>query len=238
MTLKSKRRKRWFLFLPVALLIVLPGCQSLGFYGQAIKGQCQIYFRERPIKTALADPAVSTETKEKLAMQIKGTPDVGMEIQPAGRAIQVAPRSTNNMIFAGIIGLVLGICFASVPLVAGFAILRYRLYEIDIVVNRTLVYATITVILAAAFTGTVLLLGTGLGRGSRWATASATLVVALAFRPLRARVQDVVDRRFNRARYDALQQMGTFLEDLRAGRAAPEAIEGTLRRIVSDVEFT
>lgn len=68
MTLKSKRRKRWFLFLPVALLIVLPGCQSLGFYGQAIKGQCQIYFRERPIKTALADPAVSTETKEKLGL--------------------------------------------------------------------------------------------------------------------------------------------------------------------------
>jgi signal transduction histidine kinase len=132
---------------------------------------------------------------------------------------------------------VLGICFATVPLVAGFAILRYRLYEIDIVVNRALVYATITVILGAAFTGTVLLLGTGLGRGSRWATAAATLVVALAFRPLRARVQDVVDRRFNRARYDALQQMGTFLEDLRAGRAAPEAIEGTLRRIVSDARL-
>ena len=129
---------------------------------------------------------------------------------------------------------VLGICFASVPLVAGFAILRYRLYEIDLVVNRTLVYASITVILAAAFTGTVLLLGTGLGRGPRWATAAATLVVALAFRSVRARVQDVVDRRFNRARYDALQQMSAFLEDLRAGRAAPEATEGTLRRIMSD----
>ena len=59
---------------------------------------------------------------------------------------------------------VLGVCFASVPLVAGVAILRYRLYEIDVVVNRTLVYAAVTVILAAAFAATVVLLGTALGR--------------------------------------------------------------------------
>ena len=87
----------------------------------------------------------------------------------------------------------LGVCFASVPLVAGVAILRYRLYEIDVVVNRTLVYAAVTVILAAGFAATVVLLGTALGRGSGWATAGATLVVAVAFRPLRARVQDAVD---------------------------------------------
>jgi predicted aminopeptidase len=71
MTLKSKRRKKWFLVLPVALLIVLPGCQSFGFYGQAIKGQCQIYFRQRPIKTALADANVSSETKEKLGLVLQ-----------------------------------------------------------------------------------------------------------------------------------------------------------------------
>ena len=103
---------------------------------------------------------------------------------------------------------VLGVCFASVPLVAGVAILRYRLYEIDVVVNRTLVYAAVTVILAAAFAATVVLLGTALGRGSGWATAGATLVVAVAFRPLRARVQDAVDRRFNRARYDGVAADG------------------------------
>ena len=129
---------------------------------------------------------------------------------------------------------VLGVCFASVPLAAGFAILRYRLYEIDVVVNRTLVYGAITVILAAAFAATVVLLGTALGRGSAWATAAATLVVAIAFRPLRARVQDAVDRRFNRARYDALRRMADFLEDLRAGRAAPEEVEGVLREVLSD----
>ena len=125
---------------------------------------------------------------------------------------------------------VLGVCFASLPLAAGVAILRYRLYEIDLVVNRTLVYAAVTVISAAVFAATVVLLGTALGRGSGWATAAATLVVAVAFRPLRSRVQDAVDRRFNRARYDALRRMADFLEDLRAGRAAPEEVERLLRR--------
>ena len=129
---------------------------------------------------------------------------------------------------------VLGLCFASVPLVAGVAILRYRLYEIEIVVNHTLVYVALTLILAAAFAATVVLLGTLLGRGSGWATAAATLVVAAAFRPLRARLQDAVDRRFNRARYDALRRVADFLEDLRSGRAAPEEVEGVLREVLSD----
>jgi signal transduction histidine kinase len=129
---------------------------------------------------------------------------------------------------------VLGLCFASVPLVAGVAILRYRLYEIDVVVNRTLVYVALTLILTAAFAATVVLLGALLGRGSGWATAAATLVVAVVFRPLRSRLQNAVDRRFNRARYDALRRVADFLEDLRAGRAAPEQVEAVLREVLSD----
>jgi signal transduction histidine kinase len=129
---------------------------------------------------------------------------------------------------------VLGVCFASFPIAAGVAILRYRLFDIDLVVNRTLVYGAVTVVLAAVFAGTTLLLGTALGRGSAWATAAATLVVAVSFRPLRARVQDAVDRRFNRARYEALRQMADFLEALRAGRAAPEEVEGFLRELLAD----
>jgi signal transduction histidine kinase len=128
----------------------------------------------------------------------------------------------------------LGVCFSSVPLAAGLAILRYRLYEIDVVVNRTLVYAAVTLVLGLVFAATVVLLGTALGRGSGWATAAATLVVAVVFRPLRARVQDVVDRRFNRTRHDASRRMADFLEDLRAGRAAPEEVEEVLRDVLSD----
>ncbi|MDA0168885.1 histidine kinase [Solirubrobacter taibaiensis] len=120
------------------------------------------------------------------------------------------------------------------PLAVGAAILRRGLYGIDVAINRTLVYGSLTVVLAGAFAATTLLLGTWLGRGSPVAAATATLVVATAFRPLRARVQALVDRRLGRARYDALQRMAAFLEDLRSGRAAPEAVEGILRELVGD----
>jgi len=126
------------------------------------------------------------------------------------------------------------VALTALPVAACVAILRYRLYDIDVVINRTLVYGTITVLLAAAFAATVLTLGTVLGRGSPVATAVATLVVAVAFRPLRARVQAGVDRRFNRARYDALRRMADFLDALRAGRAAPEQIHDVLRDLLDD----
>jgi membrane associated rhomboid family serine protease len=127
-----------------------------------------------------------------------------------------------------------GLSFAAFPAAAGVAILRYRLYDVDLVINRALVYGALTALLATAYVATALLLGTALGHGSAWATAGATLAVAAAFRPLRARVQDAVDRRFNRARYDALHRIRDFLEELRAGRAAPEEIEGLLQELVSD----
>ena len=81
---------------------------------------------------------------------------------------------------------------------------------------------------------TTLALATALGSGSPWATAGATLVVAVAFRPLRSALQDLVDRRFRRARYEAVRRVGAFLDELRAGAAAPEAIEPLLRELLSD----
>jgi signal transduction histidine kinase len=128
----------------------------------------------------------------------------------------------------------IGLAFAVFPAAAGVAILRYRLYDVDVVINRALVYGALTALLGTAYAAIALLLGTAVGSGSAWATAGATLAVAVAFRPLRARVQDVVDRRFNRASYDALHRVGGFLEELRAGRAAPEAIEELLQELLSD----
>ena len=122
----------------------------------------------------------------------------------------------------------------AIPTSIGVAVLRYRLYDIDRLINRTLVYGVLTLLLAATYGATALLLGTALGSGSAWPTAVATLLVAVAFRPLRARVQDAVDRRFSRARYDARHQIAAFLEDLRSGRAEPEAIEPVLREVLSD----
>jgi signal transduction histidine kinase len=122
----------------------------------------------------------------------------------------------------------------AIPTSVGVAVLRYRLYDIDRVINRTLVYGVLTLLLAAAYAATTLLLGTALGSGSAWPTAVATLLVAVAFRPLRGRVQDAVDRRFSRARYDARRRIVGFLDDLRAGRVAPEAVEPLLRDVVFD----
>jgi signal transduction histidine kinase len=123
------------------------------------------------------------------------------------------------------------------PVSIGVAVLRYRLYEIDRAINRTLVYVVLTVLLAAAYAATTLLLGATLGSGSAWTTAGATLAAAAAFRPLRARVQDAVDRRFSRARYDALRRTEAFLEELRAGTAAPEGVEPLLREVLTDPEL-
>jgi signal transduction histidine kinase len=152
----------------------------------------------------------------------------------AGFAAVVLPMSFALWFVTSVAAVLIAVALTALPIGACVAILRYRLYEVDVVINRTLVYGGVTVILAAAFAATVVLLGTALGRGSGWATAGATLVVAVVFRPLRARVQDAVDRRFNRARYDAVHRMGTFLEDLRDGRAAPEEVESVLRELMAD----
>jgi signal transduction histidine kinase len=129
------------------------------------------------------------------------------------------------------------VSLTALPVVACLAILRYRLYDIDIIVDRTVVYGAVTALLAAAYGLTTLVLGMSLGGDSGWITAVATLVVAVAFRPLRDRVQDVVDRRFHRARYQAVRRMADFLEALRAGRAAPEEVQGVLRELTDDPEL-
>jgi signal transduction histidine kinase len=122
----------------------------------------------------------------------------------------------------------------AIPVAIGIAVLRYRLYEIDRLINATLVYVALTAVLAAAFVAVTLVGGVLIGGGSAVTTAAATLAVTLAFRPLRGRVQALVDRRFNRARYEGLQQVDHFLGDLRIGRAEPEGIGNVLAAAVSD----
>ena len=121
-----------------------------------------------------------------------------------------------------------------IPIAIGVAVMRYRLYDIDRLINRTLVYVVLTAGLAAVFAAVSLSLGVAIGSGSTLATAAGTLAVALVFGPLRSRAQVLVDRRFDRARYEGLRRIGRFLEDLRSGRAAPEAIGQVMAEATGD----
>jgi hypothetical protein len=110
---------------------------------------------------------------------------------------------------------VAGFYVAILPLAIGAAILRYRLYDLDRIISRTLAYGLLTVLLGGAYAGVVLGLGQLFGRDSSLVVAGATLAVAAVFQPARRRLQRVVDRRFNRRRYDAAQTIQAFSSRLR-----------------------
>jgi len=110
----------------------------------------------------------------------------------------------------GVVLAAIGTCVALLPLATGAAILRYRLYDLDRIISRTLAYGLLTLLLGLAYAGVVLGLGRLLPQGSSLAVAAATLAVAALFQPARRRIQQTVDRRFNRRRYDAARTIEQF----------------------------
>jgi hypothetical protein len=131
-------------------------------------------------------------------------------------ALAVVAATAGALIAAPAVGdWSFGMYVALLPVATGAAILRYRLYDLDRIISRTLAYGLLTVLLGGAYAGLVLGLGQLVGRSSPLLVAGATLAVASAFQPARRRVQNLVDRRFNRRRYDAARTIEEFSIRLR-----------------------
>jgi hypothetical protein len=134
------------------------------------------------------------------------------------------------------IGFVLSmVALASLPATVGIAILRYRLYGIDILINRTLVYGPLTAMLVLCYLGAVISLQAALrsltGQESTLAVVASTLAIAALFNPLRRRVQDFVDRRFYRRKSDAVKTLAAFNSRLRE-ETDLDALSNDLVRVV------
>jgi hypothetical protein len=114
-----------------------------------------------------------------------------------------------------VLGWVTGAGVMLLPLATGAAILRYRLYDLDRIISRTLAYGLLTVLLALGYAVVVLGLGRLLPRGSSLVVAAATLAVAAVFQPARRRIQTAVDRRFNRRKYNTAKTIRAFSTHLR-----------------------
>jgi hypothetical protein len=105
-----------------------------------------------------------------------------------------------------------------IPISAGIAMLRYRLYDIDVLINRTLIYGMLTAVLALAYVISILIfqyLLSSFTSGSQLPIVGSTLVIAVLFQPLRRRIQRIIDRRFYRSKYDAARTLSAFSARLR-----------------------
>ena len=129
--------------------------------------------------------------------------------------------------------------FAGVPVAIGFAVLKYRLYDIDIIINRTLVYGSLTVTLVALYFGGVVTMQTifraltGQEQQSQLAVVISTLAIAALFNPLRRRIQSFIDRRFYRRKYDARKTLEEFSARLR-DETDLETLNGDIAGVIEE----
>jgi hypothetical protein len=129
------------------------------------------------------------------------------------------------------------IMFAGVPIAVGIAVLKYRLYDIDVIINRALVYGSLTATLVALYFGGIVMLQRLFvaltGQQSTLAVVASTLAIAALFNPLRRRIQGIVDRRFYRRKYDASKTLEAFSARLRDATDL-ESLSGDLKAVVGE----
>ena len=152
------------------------------------------------------------EERQQLKWLVYGVFLLVLLVPTLGRVLEQIPSPFAGPVFAAVM-------FSIIPVTIGLAVLKYRLYDIDRIISRTLAYALLTALLAGVYTIVVLILGQLFGgiteQPPSWAVAGATLAVASLFQPARRRIQAVVDRRFNRHRYDAARTVEAFSARLR-----------------------
>jgi hypothetical protein len=156
------------------------------------------------VRQALSWRRASGERRQQLKWLASGaafTVACAVGAPPAGASSSPVLRVAGGLAWFG---------FAALPVSVGVGILKYRLYEIDRIISRTLAYALVTGLLAGMYVGLVLLATRLLAVAQPVSVAAATLAAAALFNPLRRRIQGVVDRRFNRARYDAERTVAAF----------------------------
>jgi hypothetical protein len=133
--------------------------------------------------------------------------------------VSQALSNTEGELLAASLAVVGLILVPSIPVATGVAILKYRLYDVDIVINRTIVYGTLTATLVAVYFGGIVVLQRMFvfltGQQSTLAVVASTLLIAALFTPLRRRIQSFIDKRFYRKKYDARKTMEEFSVKLR-----------------------
>jgi hypothetical protein len=235
------RRWRWLGWLTVAFVmvgVILAAFSSgalLGILGPiqnplGIEGFSNIYYKAvlftmASLLTLAAALAVFIRLRRAIGVerqQIKWFAYAAVATVSAGILAYMIPRVIDTPLWFERVGFALNIAFIpAIPIAIGIAILRYRLYDIDILINRTLVYGSLTLMLALVFFGgvtstqIVFTALSGQEQLPQLAIVVSTLVIAALFTPLRRRIQSFIDRRFYRRKYDARKTLEAFGSRLR-----------------------
>ena len=235
------RRWRWLGWLTVAFVmvgVILAAFSSgalLGILGPiqnplGIEGFSNIYYKAvlftmASLLTLAAALAVFIRLRRAIGVerqQIKWFAYAAVATVSAGILAYLIPRVIDTPLWFERVGFALNIAFIpAIPIAIGIAILRYRLYDIDILINRTLVYGSLTLMLALVFFGgvtstqVVFTALSGQEQLPQLAIVVSTLVIAALFTPLRRRIQSFIDRRFYRRKYDARKTLEAFGSRLR-----------------------
>src|ERR671932_1902830 len=235
------RRWRWLGWLTVAFVVVgaivaaFSSGALLGILGPiqnplGIEGFSNTYYKAilftmTPLLTLAAALAVFIRLRRAIGVerqQIKWFAYAAVAYISAGILAYIIPRVIDTPLWFERIGFALNIAFIpAIPVAIGIAILRYRLYDIDFLINRTLVYSTLTALLATIYFGGVAATQaifrtlTGQEQQPQLAIVVSTLVIAALFNPLRRRIQSFIDRRFYRRKYDAAKTLEAFSHKLR-----------------------